>query len=147
MMKAGKPVNVGDHIEYVICEKEGAKSAAERAFHPDDVERSEGELKVRGVVGVTWRGDAFFVQRISSRPSSPYSNPPPHTHNHTQVDVEWYLTQQILPPIARLCEPIEGTSLAILAERLGLDKRSVFCALCLSFAIYITHTYIHRACV
>lgn len=50
MMKAGKPVNVGDHIEYVICEKEGAKAAAERAFHPDDVERSEGELKVR--VGV-----------------------------------------------------------------------------------------------
>ena len=48
MMKAGKPVNVGDHIEYVICEKEGAKAAAERAFHPDDVERSEGELKVRG---------------------------------------------------------------------------------------------------
>lgn len=46
MMKAGKPVNVGDHIEYVICEKEGAKAAAERAFHPDDVERSEGELKV-----------------------------------------------------------------------------------------------------
>lgn len=83
MMKAGKPVNVGDHIEYVICEKEGVKAAAERAFHPDDVERSEGELK---------------------------------------VDVEWYLTQQILPPIARLCEPIEGTSLAILAERLGLDK-------------------------
>ena len=50
MMRAGKPVNVGDHIEYVICEKEGAKAAAERAFHPDDVERSEGELKVRGGV-------------------------------------------------------------------------------------------------
>ena len=30
--------------------------------------------------------------------------------------------QQILPPIARLCEPIEGTSVATLAERLGLDK-------------------------
>lgn len=44
------------------------------------------------------------------------------------MDVEWYLTQQILPPIARLCEPIEGTSLAILAERLGLDKRSVLCS-------------------
>lgn len=83
MMKAGKPVNVGDHIEYVICEKEGAKAAAERAFLPDDVKHSEGELK---------------------------------------VDVEWYLTQQILPPIARLCEPIEGTSVATLAERLGLDK-------------------------
>ena len=57
MMKAGKPVNVGDHIEYVICEKEGAKSAAERAFHPDDVERSEGELKVRYVILMwMWRG-------------------------------------------------------------------------------------------
>ena len=37
------------------------------------------------------------------------------------VDLEWYLTQQILPPIARLCEPIEGTSTAMLADRLGLD--------------------------
>jgi DNA polymerase alpha subunit A len=38
-----------------------------------------------------------------------------------QIDVEWYLNQQILPPISRLCEPIEGTSTAMLAERLGLD--------------------------
>jgi DNA polymerase alpha subunit A len=37
------------------------------------------------------------------------------------VDVEWYLTQQILPPISRLCEPIDGTSTSVLAERLGLD--------------------------
>ena len=37
-------------------------------------------------------------------------------------DVEWYLTQQILPPISRLCEPIEGTSPGILAEKLGLDS-------------------------
>lgn len=37
-------------------------------------------------------------------------------------DVEWYLSQQILPPISRLCEPIEGTSPGILAEKLGLDS-------------------------
>lgn len=36
-------------------------------------------------------------------------------------DVEWYLTQQILPPVARLCEPIEGLSHGLLAQRLGLD--------------------------
>lgn len=36
-------------------------------------------------------------------------------------DIEWYLTQQILPPIARLCEPIEGASQQILAQKLGLD--------------------------
>lgn len=57
-------------------------SYAQRAYHPDMVQRSGGRL---------------------------------------QIDVEWYLTQQILPPIARLCEPIEGTSSASIAERLGLD--------------------------
>lgn len=37
-------------------------------------------------------------------------------------DVEWYLTQQILPPIARLCEPIDGTSQSLIAEKLGLES-------------------------
>ena len=32
-----------------------------------------------------------------------------------------YLSQQIVPPVSRLCEPIEGTSMAVLAERMGLD--------------------------
>jgi DNA polymerase alpha subunit A len=36
-------------------------------------------------------------------------------------DIEWYLAQQILPPIGRLCEPIEGTSQSVLAAKLGLD--------------------------
>lgn len=80
MMKAGKPVNTGDHIPYVVCEGEG--SAAERAYHPEEVRRSNGALL---------------------------------------VDVEWYLSQQLLPPISRLCEPIEGTSASALAEQMGLD--------------------------
>jgi DNA polymerase alpha subunit A len=37
-------------------------------------------------------------------------------------DVEWYLTQQILPPVSRLCEPIEGLSQGQIAQRLGLDS-------------------------
>jgi DNA polymerase alpha subunit A len=37
-------------------------------------------------------------------------------------DVEWYLTQQILPPISRLVEPIEGLSQGVIAEKLGLDS-------------------------
>ena len=39
----------------------------------------------------------------------------------TCTDYEYYLAQQILPPIERLCEPIEGTDKARLAECLGLD--------------------------
>ena len=83
MLAANKPVNIGDHIPYVIC-KEGEESSlpASRARHPDDVKRSEGTLT---------------------------------------IDVEWYLENQILPPISRLCEPIQGTSPAILSSLMGLD--------------------------
>jgi DNA polymerase alpha subunit A len=38
-----------------------------------------------------------------------------------QVDAEWYLAQQIHPPIARLLNPIEGTDSGRIAECLGLD--------------------------
>ncbi|KIJ65181.1 hypothetical protein HYDPIDRAFT_27902 [Hydnomerulius pinastri MD-312] len=37
------------------------------------------------------------------------------------IDYEHYLAHQVLPPIERLCEPIEGTDRARLAECLGLD--------------------------
>lgn len=36
-------------------------------------------------------------------------------------DLEWYLRQQLHPPVARLCEPIAGTDAAQLAQCLGLD--------------------------
>ncbi len=71
-------------ILYLQAAVEGGNnnSYAQRAYHPDDLERSKGELT---------------------------------------VDYEWYLSTQILPPISRLCEPIEGTSPAIISECLGLD--------------------------
>ncbi|KAJ8030159.1 DNA polymerase alpha catalytic subunit [Holothuria leucospilota] len=37
------------------------------------------------------------------------------------VDVKYYLAQQIHPVISRLCDPIEGTDTAQIAECLGLD--------------------------
>ncbi|KAI0321598.1 hypothetical protein OF83DRAFT_251189 [Amylostereum chailletii] len=38
-----------------------------------------------------------------------------------KIDYEYYLAHQVLPPIERLCDPIEGTDRARLAECLGLD--------------------------
>ncbi|KIO20033.1 hypothetical protein M407DRAFT_30336 [Tulasnella calospora MUT 4182] len=38
-----------------------------------------------------------------------------------KVDFEYYLSQQVLPPVERLCDPIEGTDRAHIAECLGLD--------------------------
>ncbi|QRV74151.1 DNA polymerase family B [Ceratobasidium sp. AG-Ba] len=38
-----------------------------------------------------------------------------------RIDFEHYIAQQILPPVERLCDPIEGTDRSRLAECLGLD--------------------------
>ncbi|OUM67505.1 hypothetical protein PIROE2DRAFT_32893, partial [Piromyces sp. E2] len=38
-----------------------------------------------------------------------------------EIDYEWYLNQQILPPIMRLCEPIEEADSYKLSKCLGLD--------------------------
>ncbi|KAI7858123.1 DNA polymerase family B-domain-containing protein [Circinella umbellata] len=42
--------------------------------------------------------------------------------NEMQLDIDWYLNQQVHPPIGRLCSPIDGTDIARLAECLGLDS-------------------------
>ncbi|KAF2764947.1 DNA polymeras-like protein alpha catalytic subunit [Teratosphaeria nubilosa] len=36
-------------------------------------------------------------------------------------DVDYYLHKQILPPVERLCAPVSGTNVTLLAECLGLD--------------------------
>jgi DNA polymerase elongation subunit (family B) len=36
------------------------------------------------------------------------------------IDIEWYMETQILPPILRLVEPIEGTNSALIAHCLGI---------------------------
>ncbi|XP_049775564.1 DNA polymerase alpha catalytic subunit [Schistocerca cancellata] len=38
-----------------------------------------------------------------------------------KVDVNYYLSQQIHPVVSRLCDPVEGTDAARIAECLGLD--------------------------
>jgi DNA polymerase alpha subunit A len=79
----GKFVQVGDTIQYIVCEsKDPGKASliADRAYHPDQVKKD-------GLI----------------------------------PDYEWYLANQVHPPLARLCEPIEGTDSAMLASCLGLD--------------------------
>ena len=93
MLKNNKPVNINDHIPYVIIQADEnsddksknpkSKALADRARHPEEIERSAGVLK---------------------------------------PDIDWYLAQQILPPISRLCEPIDGTSQNMIAQKLGLDS-------------------------
>jgi len=39
------------------------------------------------------------------------------------IDSTWYLSNQVLPPVARLCDPIEETDAARIADCLGLDPK------------------------
>lgn len=39
--------------------------------------------------------------------------------NELSIDYEYYLGHQVLPPVERLCGPIEGTDRSRLAECLG----------------------------
>ena len=85
---AGRSVNPGDHIPYVICKKpeDGVKQTpAQRARAPDEILRSR------------------------------------KTKTPLEVDYEWYLEHQILPPISRLCSVIAGTSQGNLAQAMGLN--------------------------
>lgn len=53
---------------------------------------------------------AYTLAEFKSAPGGPL-----------KPDVEYYLTRQILPPLERLCAPIEGTDAIRLADCLGLD--------------------------
>lgn len=46
------------------------------------------------------------------------------TNKSLKVDIKYYLSQQIHPVVSRLCEPIDGTDSARIAECLGLDPTS-----------------------
>lgn len=93
MLQNNRPVNTGDHIPYIITEH-----VAPDGPLPDDYKVPSATERARHPEEIA-RSDGVL-----------------------KPDVEWYLTQQILPPIARLCEPIEGTSQQELACRLGLDS-------------------------
>ena len=44
-----------------------------------------------------------------------------HVKNHLKIDIHYYLAQQLHPVISRLCDPLDGTDSARIAQCLGLD--------------------------
>ncbi|CAH1781279.1 unnamed protein product [Owenia fusiformis] len=79
--KGGKKLRGGDTVYYVICEDGSNQAATQRAYHPDELAKSE----------------------------------------HLKIDTKYYLAHQVHPVVSRLCDPIDGTDAARIAECLGLD--------------------------
>ena len=93
MIKNNRRLTVGDHIPYVICEPLEA-----------DAENKDGKNLSKSAAERARHPDEIVRSGGALKP-----------------DIEWYLTQQILPPVSRLCEPIEGLSQSLIAQRLGLN--------------------------
>lgn len=104
MKSKGQAAKEGDVVPYIFCIGDhgstGKTGKAENAHHPDDVRRQGSTLKIgASPPRAQARTLAYLVL--------------PH------ADFEVYLSGQILPAIERLCEHIEGTEKARLAECLG----------------------------
>jgi DNA polymerase alpha subunit A len=92
MIKNNRSLTVGDHIPYVITEPLEGDAAKSDKKSKSSSERARHPDEIARSGGIL------------------------------KPDIEWYLTQQILPPISRLCDPIEGLSQGLIAQRLGLDS-------------------------
>lgn len=115
MMKSGKNVNVGDHIPYVICKEpvstvnlDGSSSSSAEALDGTGI-ATKPSSAAASITGPAAR--AYHPDEVKKGIAA----------GVLHIDIEWYLTQQILPPVSRLCEPIAGTSQQRLALCLGLD--------------------------
>jgi len=97
---------MGDVVPYIFCLGSGGESSktgqADRARHPDEVRKAEKDCQIGAAPG----------------PSSDALVSKPDLFSRV-TDYDYYLSQQILPPIERLCERIEGTDRSRLAECLG----------------------------
>lgn len=94
-----KKLRAGDTVPYVICDDGSNLAATQRAYHIEEVRQNSTTLPEES-------GDA---------------NNDIKAKNHLKIDINYYLTQQLHPVISRLCDPLDGTDSARIAQCLGLD--------------------------
>jgi DNA polymerase alpha subunit A len=95
LRKNGRRIGAGDYIKYVICKE------------PQDVDADRGASG--GASGLASR--AFHPDEVIE------------SNGALVLDAEYYLENQVLPPMLRLCEPIESIDGSRLAVALGLDSQ------------------------
>jgi DNA polymerase alpha subunit A len=82
--------------------------------------RAKGDpVRVNDVMQYIITGEPGDARHVAERayPAGDVTRP----KSELNIDYDWYLAHQILPPLERLCAPIEGTDRVRIAECLGLD--------------------------
>ena len=92
--------NQGETVPYVIAVKTDASG--------EDI--AAGKCGAAGGKGLADR--AYHPDEVTAEGSG------------LKLDLHYYLTQQVHPVVSRLCQPIEGTDAARIADCLGLDRAS-----------------------
>ncbi|OII74391.1 DNA polymerase alpha catalytic subunit [Cryptosporidium ubiquitum] len=93
MISSGLPVSSGTEIPYIICKEELNLHTSEEAVPKSSM------LSKR----------AYSPEEVKS--------------NGLNIDIEWYKTQQLLPPLSRLCAPIPGLEISRIGQCLGLEYK------------------------
>ena len=94
-----KKLKAGDTVAYIICDDGSNLAATQRAYHIEEV-----------------RHNSKAISDVSED-----KNDENKAKNHLKIDIHYYLAQQLHPVISRLCDPLEGTDSARIAQCLGLD--------------------------
>lgn len=87
---------VNNFIPYLICETKEQKELDEKA----------GKPAVIHLADKAYSPDELLAQR-----------------GKLTIDTQWYITQQIMPPITRLIEHIDGINVDFVAQCLGVDPK------------------------
>lgn len=148
MLQQGKTVNVGDHVPYVICKESsgtidlGGKAppatpaSAAPALHEASPAIATPMISSPGVTtspqstspqGSSPATAAAAPQKSSSSTSVASRAFHPDDYRRAagelHIDINWYLVQQIFPPIQRICDGIGSLSRDQLATALGIASQ------------------------
>ncbi|OMH81149.1 DNA polymerase alpha catalytic subunit [Zancudomyces culisetae] len=100
MKKAGYSFSSGDTVPYIICTTSAVVNGTTgSSSSSSSTSNTSSALAAR----------AYHPEEINNSGGT------------ILVDFEWYLSQQIYPPISRLCEPINEIDHARIASSLGLE--------------------------
>ncbi|KAJ2226748.1 DNA-directed DNA polymerase alpha catalytic subunit pol1 [Coemansia sp. RSA 485] len=91
LRQKGATIRAGDTVPYIICDPRCPAFSSESSSTGSYAERARHPDEIR------------------------------ESNGQLYPDFEWYLNQQVLPPCARLLEPLPGTDMPTLARHLGLD--------------------------
>ncbi|KAI8922812.1 DNA polymerase family B-domain-containing protein [Entophlyctis helioformis] len=82
------------------------------------------QLKARGISAKTGDTIPYVICKGEEQQMSQRARHPEDVTREgstEKIDIEWYLSNQVHPPVSRLCQPIDGTDAARIADCLGLD--------------------------